>query len=60
MVPLLDLWIPVLVSAIVVFLASSIIHMALKYHRKDFLGLPQEEALRTALKGMGPGHDMFP
>lgn len=60
MVPLLDLWIPVLVSAIVVFFASSIIHMALKYHRKDFLGLPQEEAMRTALKGTGPGQYMFP
>ena len=60
MVPLLDLWIPVLVSAIAVFFASSVIHMALKYHRKDFLGLPQEEAMRAALKGTGPGQYMFP
>jgi hypothetical protein len=60
MVPLLGLWIPVLVSAVVVFFASSIIHMALKYHRKDFLGLPQEDAIRSALKGTARGQYMFP
>ena len=60
MVPLLDRWIPVLVAAVVVFFASSVIHMALKYHRKDLLGLPQEEAIRSALKGTAAGQYMFP
>lgn len=60
MVPLLDLWIPILVAAVVVFFASSVIHMALKYHRKDLLGVPQEEAIRSTLKGTAPGQYMFP
>jgi hypothetical protein len=60
MVPLLDLWIPILVAALVVFFASSIIHMVLKYHRKDFLGLAQEESVRAALKGTPPGQYMVP
>jgi hypothetical protein len=60
MVPLLDLWMPILVAAVVVFFASFIIHMVLRYHRKDFGGLPNEEAARAALKSMPPGQYMFP
>ncbi len=60
MVPLLDLWIPVLVSGLVVFFASSVIHMALKYHKSDLAGVPQEEAVRAALKGTARGQYMVP
>ena len=53
--PFLSLWIPVLVSAVVVFVLSSIMHMALKYHRADYKGLPNEDAVREALgKGSLP------
>ena len=31
MVPLSSLWLPILVSAVLVFLASSVIHMVLAY-----------------------------
>ena len=48
--PLGSLWIPVIVSTIAVFLGSSIIHMALKYHKADYKSLPQEEAVREALR----------
>src|SRR5437016_8293021 len=52
MVPLTALWLPILLSAMVVFVASSIIHMLLPYHRSDYKRLPDEEkvlgALRTA------------
>ena len=34
-VPLTALWLPILLSAVVVFLASSVLHMVLKYHFKD-------------------------
>ena len=47
--PFGSLWIPVVVSAVVVFLASSVVHMLLKYHKADYRGLPQEEAVREAL-----------
>ena len=55
--PFLSLWIPVLVSAVAVFIISSVMHMALKYHRADYKTLPNEEAVREALgKGsLAPG-----
>jgi len=60
--PFGSLWIPVIVSAVVVFLISSILHMALKYHRADYKALPNEEAVRDALgKGsLAPGLYQFP
>jgi hypothetical protein len=47
--PLGSLWIPVVVSAIVVFLGSSLVHMLLKYHRADYKSLAHEDAVREAL-----------
>ena len=53
--PFLSLWIPVLVATVVVFVISSILHMALKYHSADYKRLPNEEAVRDALgKGSLP------
>jgi hypothetical protein len=55
--PFGSLWIPVLVSAVVTFVASSLVHMVLKYHKADYQGLPGEEAVREALRkaNVGPG-----
>ena len=55
--PFGSLWIPAIVSAVVVFVTSSILHMALKYHRADHKPLPNEDAVREALaKGnLSPG-----
>jgi len=36
MVPALSLWLPILLSAVAVFLASSVIHMFPAWHRSDF------------------------
>lgn len=56
------LWLPIVVAGVLVFLASSVIHMVLPIHRKDYGKLPGEAdalaALRTA--GVRPGHYMFP
>jgi hypothetical protein len=62
MVPLLELWLPILVSAVLVFVVSSVIHMALPYHKKDCLQLPGEEQLMAAMRaqGVAPGQYMFP
>jgi hypothetical protein len=62
MVSLSSLWLPILLAAVVVFLASSIAHMLLPWHRKDFRGAPNEEALRTALRSIDlpPGDYMVP
>jgi len=55
--PFGSLWLPVIVSAVVVFVASSIVHMVLKYHKADMKSLPNEDAVREALaKGnLAPG-----
>jgi len=62
MVPILALWLPILVAAVIVFLASSLMHMALPYHKGDYRGLPHEadvmEAMRKA--GVQPGDYMMP
>lgn len=43
MVPIMSLWLPILLSAVMVFVLSSIIHMVLKYHYTDYSKLPDEE-----------------
>jgi hypothetical protein len=62
MVGFAALWLPILLSAVIVFIASSIIHMVLGYHKGDFRGMPGEapvlEAMRKA--GVGPGDYSFP
>ncbi|MGB9435562.1 MAG: hypothetical protein WBQ89_25155 [Candidatus Acidiferrum sp.] len=47
------LWLPIVLSAIVVFIASSIMHTVLAYHRGDYRKLPDEEKLLGALRGVG-------
>lgn len=49
MIPLLSLWLPILLAAVLVFIASSVIHLLLPYHRLDADDLPDEESLRRAL-----------
>ena len=51
MVGILALWLPVLVAAVLAFVASSIIHMFLPYHRTDFGRVPDEDALMDAMRG---------
>lgn len=60
MVPLASLWLPILISAVIVFLASWIIHMFLPHHRSDFAKLPQEDATLDALRAIPAGTYMAP
>ncbi len=62
MVPLTALWLPILLSAIIVFVASSIMHMLLPYHRSDYQQLPEEDKLLAALRpaGLKRGLYIFP
>ena len=61
-VPLKALWIPILVSAVLVFLASSISHAVLRLHRWDFRGLPAEGDVLDVLRraAVPPGDYFFP
>lgn len=54
MVSLGALWLPILLSAVLVFIASSVIHMVLKYHQRDYTRLPNEDAVRAAIRGGNP------
>jgi hypothetical protein len=62
MVPLTALWLPILLSAVIVFVASSVMHMLLPYHRSDYQQLPHEDRLRAAMReaGLKRGLYMFP
>jgi hypothetical protein len=50
MVSLNALWLPILLSAVIVFIASSIIHMVLPYHRSNYKKLPDEDNIRKILR----------
>ncbi len=62
MVPVLTLWLPVLLSAVAVFVVSSLIHMALRYHNSDYKKLPDEEKVLEALSkvDLPAGEYVFP
>ena len=62
MVSLADLWLPILLSAVLVFVASSLIHMVLGWHRHDFKKLAAEDAVMDALRpfNLGPGNYVAP
>jgi hypothetical protein len=47
------LWLPILLSAVFVFVASSIMHMVLPYHRNDYRQIPDEDKVLAALRGAG-------
>jgi hypothetical protein len=56
------LWLPLLLSSVVVFILSSIIHMAPLWHAGDYPGLPDEEKFRAAVGPLAipPGEYMVP
>lgn len=60
MTSLAALWLPILLSAVLVFVVSSVIHMVLPIHRSDYKGLPDEDPIRDAIRGTPPGMYMFP
>ena len=62
MVSVLSLLIPIALSAVLVFIASSIIHMATPWHRNDLEKLPDEDAVMNALRpfNLRPGDYGFP
>src|SRR5439155_15028694 len=53
MVSITALWLPILLSAVIVFVASSIIHMALPIHKSDYRKLPDEDKVTDALRSAG-------
>jgi len=59
---LAHLWLPILVSAAAVWVASALAWMALPHHKKDWKALPDEGAFYRSLEALGipPGNYGFP
>jgi len=53
-VPLGALVLPIVLSAVLVFVLSSLIHMVLGYHASDYTKLPEEDAVRAAIPAGQP------
>jgi hypothetical protein len=62
MVPLMSLWMPIVLSAVAVFVVSAIVHMVLPHHKGDFARLPAEDDVTAALRSANPppGDYVFP
>lgn len=59
---MLSLWLPILLSAVFVFILSGVLHMALPWHKNDFKKVPDEDKVRDALRpcAVPPGDYMLP
>ena len=62
MVSFAQIWLPLLVAAVLVFVASSIIHMVFKWHNSEYLKLGNEDEIRQAIRkaGAAPGQYVLP
>lgn len=61
MIPLSALWLPILLSAVAVFIAANILWMALTFwHRSDYKRLPDERRFLDALRDVKSGQYMVP
>lgn len=62
MLSLASLWLPIVLAAVGVFIASSLVHMVFKWHDAEYRPLANEDEVRAVLrKGVaGPGHYVLP
>jgi len=62
MVSLAALWLPIVLSAVIVFVASSIMHVLLKYHQSDCHQIPDEDKFLALLHpaNLKRGFYLFP
>jgi hypothetical protein len=52
MTGLSTLWLPILLASILVFVASSLIHMASPWHKSDYPKAPNEDKVRESLRAL--------
>ena len=62
MMTVLSLWLPILIAAVIVFIASSVIHMMLGFHKNDMRAIPDERRVADALRpfAIPPGDYAMP
>lgn len=54
-----QLWLPILVTAGLIFIASSLIHMVFKWHNSDYLKLPNEDDVRGVIRAGSPAPGQY-
>ena len=62
MVSFAQVLIPIFAAALAVFVASSVIHMVLKWHKSEYRKIPNEDEVRAAVRAgsLGPGQYIIP
>ena len=59
MISVTQLWMPILVSAIALFIVSSLIHMVLKWHKSEYGKLANEDEVRAAIRKGQPARGQY-
>ena len=54
-----QLWLPILVTAVLIFIASSLIHMVFKWHNSDYRKLGNEDEVRAAVRAGSPAPGQY-
>jgi len=57
---LAHLWLPIVVSALLVFVLSAVTHMMVPFRKTEWGHLPTQDAILAAVRGASPGLYMFP
>ena len=62
MLTVLSLWLPIVVSAVAVYIASTLIHMVIGYHKNDVGAIPDERKVADAMRpfAIPPGDYVMP
>jgi hypothetical protein len=57
-----QLWLPILATGVLIFVASSLIHMVFKWHNSDYRPLGNEDEVRAAIRhgAPAPGQYLLP
>jgi hypothetical protein len=58
-ISLAQLWLPVVLAAVLIFVASSLIHMVFKWHNREYRPLSNEEAVRAAIRAGAPAPGQY-
>lgn len=56
---MLNLWLPILVTAVLIFVASSLIHMVFKWHNSDYKKVANEDEVRAAIRAGSPAPGQY-
>jgi hypothetical protein len=51
---LIQLWLPIIVSAVIVFILSALAWTVMPHHKKDFTGLPNADAVQALMRQHPP------